>query len=397
MMVQRVKGSKRAWLIGLMIIILSLQSLVLLSSAFAEGDYIIHKVQYGEYLSTIAKKYNVTKEAIVAANNLSNANVIIAGQELKIPTNGEVYALDATDDDDWGKGGKPVNPCPSGLATGNISIDVVNADIRDVLTAISMKLCVQILYIDEPIRVTFKIENVSPIRALELFVQTYSLSYIKDGNLIIVGKLERLQTDFYKQMVITRFNLQYISADTLKGIISSLGIPLQQISMTANPQILWIQGTPQAVYKVAMLVDEVDIPGQQATLVSHTLQNVSAQYASDRLVQFGFQGIQIITLNYPEFSKNLVIVVPAHLAAPVKTALESIDSSATLATVIRMPLAQGEDADLSILMNRLNYAFANKFSAKMVIIDGYLWVEETPDNIKVISDMLELIQSVGGA
>jgi LysM repeat protein len=49
-------------------------------------DYIIHKVQSGETLSSIATKYNTTVQAIVEANNLPNASVITVGQELKIPT-----------------------------------------------------------------------------------------------------------------------------------------------------------------------------------------------------------------------------------------------------------------------------------------------------------------------
>ena len=49
-------------------------------------DYIIHKVQSGETVSSIATKYNTTVQAIVEANNLASASVIRVGQELKIPT-----------------------------------------------------------------------------------------------------------------------------------------------------------------------------------------------------------------------------------------------------------------------------------------------------------------------
>lgn len=51
-----------------------------------DDDYVIHKVQSGETLSSIATKYNTTVKAIVEANNLANASVITVGQELKIPT-----------------------------------------------------------------------------------------------------------------------------------------------------------------------------------------------------------------------------------------------------------------------------------------------------------------------
>jgi LysM repeat protein len=51
-------------------------------------DFKVHVVQQGESLSTIAKKYNVTIEAIAKLNNISNADFIVVGQELKIPEPG---------------------------------------------------------------------------------------------------------------------------------------------------------------------------------------------------------------------------------------------------------------------------------------------------------------------
>ncbi|MBP8975075.1 MAG: LysM peptidoglycan-binding domain-containing protein [Anaerolineae bacterium] len=46
---------------------------------------VVHIVQAGEGIYSIARKYGVTYEAIVAANNLANPNLIYPGQELIIP------------------------------------------------------------------------------------------------------------------------------------------------------------------------------------------------------------------------------------------------------------------------------------------------------------------------
>jgi LysM repeat protein len=51
-------------------------------------EFKVHVVQQGESLSTIAKMYNVTVDAIVKLNNISNADFIVVGQELKIPEPG---------------------------------------------------------------------------------------------------------------------------------------------------------------------------------------------------------------------------------------------------------------------------------------------------------------------
>ena len=50
-----------------------------------EGEEIVHFVQPGEYLVLIASRYNTTVEAIVAANDISNPSLILAGQRLVIP------------------------------------------------------------------------------------------------------------------------------------------------------------------------------------------------------------------------------------------------------------------------------------------------------------------------
>jgi LysM repeat protein len=52
-------------------------------SAFTFGR--MHTVRPGETIASIAQEYNVTPEQIVAANDLSDANLIRVGQELLIP------------------------------------------------------------------------------------------------------------------------------------------------------------------------------------------------------------------------------------------------------------------------------------------------------------------------
>jgi LysM repeat protein len=54
------------------------------SSALTFGK--VHRVQPGESVAGIAARYGVTADDIVAANGLSDANVISVGQELIIPS-----------------------------------------------------------------------------------------------------------------------------------------------------------------------------------------------------------------------------------------------------------------------------------------------------------------------
>ncbi|HIC94772.1 MAG TPA: LysM peptidoglycan-binding domain-containing protein [Anaerolineae bacterium] len=54
-----------------------------------KGEEIVHFVQPGEYLVLIASRYNTTVEAIVAANDIPNPSLILAGQRLVIPVTPE--------------------------------------------------------------------------------------------------------------------------------------------------------------------------------------------------------------------------------------------------------------------------------------------------------------------
>jgi len=54
-----------------------------------QGEVVWHTVKSGETLSSIARQYGTTAEAIAQANNLTNPSYIYPGQKLKIPTSGQ--------------------------------------------------------------------------------------------------------------------------------------------------------------------------------------------------------------------------------------------------------------------------------------------------------------------
>ncbi len=78
-------GSRRmlgySWRLLLMLSILC--SGLVAVPAFAQQN--VHVVGYGEYLSSIAVQYGVPMSELIAANGLSNPNVIVPGQRLVIP------------------------------------------------------------------------------------------------------------------------------------------------------------------------------------------------------------------------------------------------------------------------------------------------------------------------
>ena len=58
------------------------------SSGEQQDGFVWHTVQPGETLTSIARKYNTSVQAISQANNIANPSQIYVGQRLKIPTSG---------------------------------------------------------------------------------------------------------------------------------------------------------------------------------------------------------------------------------------------------------------------------------------------------------------------
>ena len=50
----------------------------------AGGSILPYRVQPGDTLGTIAKKYNVTVEQLMKWNNIQDPNYLVVGQQLKI-------------------------------------------------------------------------------------------------------------------------------------------------------------------------------------------------------------------------------------------------------------------------------------------------------------------------
>lgn len=58
------------------------------TSGTQQTKYVVHVVQRGETLYSIARKYGTNYKAVVQANNIRNPSLIYVGQRLNIPTSG---------------------------------------------------------------------------------------------------------------------------------------------------------------------------------------------------------------------------------------------------------------------------------------------------------------------
>jgi len=74
-----------------------------------------------------------------------------------------------------------------------ITVNVKNADFRDILSALAIKMGCNIIYMDEPVRLDFSVQNVTCEEALQILLKSAAKEYIKDNNTIIAGSRELLE------------------------------------------------------------------------------------------------------------------------------------------------------------------------------------------------------------
>lgn len=76
------------------------ESAAVVENPLIAGTPAIHVVAYGDTLSNIAQRYSMTVEQLLAANNITNPNLIFRGQELQVWTPETVDAQNAPEPED---------------------------------------------------------------------------------------------------------------------------------------------------------------------------------------------------------------------------------------------------------------------------------------------------------
>ncbi|TYO95058.1 energy transducer TonB [Desulfallas thermosapovorans] len=348
-----------------------------------------------------------------------------------------------------------------------ISVDFRGVDIRDVLSALAIKMGVDIILVDtEPVEINFSADNITLLQAMELIIGGQGLTYLQNGQIMVVGTPGVLQQNFFDQMILTRFSLYHVPAETIKELIGALGVEQVSITVDTNQRLIWVQGTAQVLKKVRELIYTVDtedsrlsldykiltlhqIPTDRAvellksigielkryvqldnrlmvfdselfprweeitTLVNdldgqasveqkvfvYQLKNITAGYAAKRLAQFHFgDEIKTITNNYEKFGRELLVLCPPYLETTVRSALVSLDATRQK-TRIPVDTASGEGAYQSLnakrsLLSELSgislasFRISNNLSGDSKNPTYVLWVEETPDNVQLVKDLL---------
>jgi type II secretory pathway component GspD/PulD (secretin) len=165
----------------------------------------------------------------------------------------------------------------------NLSINVKNTDIRDLLTAIALNLGVNIVYIEDPLNISLKVDNVTPMQAFQVILTKMGLSHLQSENDIIVGYSKNLDNSVFKRVVITKITLKYLEAANIMTEIDKLGLPLKFFGTPNNTNVLVVQGTVGDISKAKLIINYLDTKssgGPNISLIPKRLSYVT----SDKIV-----------------------------------------------------------------------------------------------------------------
>lgn len=309
----------KAVLVAILAIVLLVNAVlpmtVMGSSKKNTGDYQYYAIKSGDTLTRIAKTHGVTVSDIMTANNLSDADRIISGKVIKIPLTEESSA--------------------STWSSSRLSLNLVDANVKDALSAIARNAGYTIIFVgDATTTLTVNLEQMSALKAIDYVTRLAGLSYLKDGNTLMVGTTAELNEKFVDKVVMTKFTLKYITVGVLQTQASALGLSnVQYVSTEADDGTVFVSASPKELAKIQELIKLIDVSSNinaGAALVAANfkeinLEHITAEEFSSLLSSLGLDpGIVVASRPY-----TLYTFVTGSALADIKTIKAVIDKPLT--------------------------------------------------------------------
>lgn len=189
-------------------------------------------------------------------------------------------------------------------ANRTVSLDLNRVDIRVFIKTVGELTGINFL-VDDTIQGTVTLISPSPIRVgdvfniLESVLQTRGYGAVASGDLVkIVPLSQATRSNLPLQVgndpnviavndsLITQiFPLKYIEVSKVTPIVSTLISTGGQSSAVLESNTLLITDTSANIYRVALILQELDVPGPQETVELIQLKNASAQQTAEQITQ----------------------------------------------------------------------------------------------------------------
>lgn len=283
------------------------------------GQYRYYSVKSGDTMASIAQKNGITISDIMTYNNLDSNDTLYRGQVLKLP----ITSANA----------------PSSIVSSKITIKAKDASVKDVVSAIAYNAGYTVIFKGTDSKISVEFENMSPMKALDYVTRFAGLSYLKDGNTLLISTPEDLNTTFVDSLVLTKFTLKYITHTELMSQASALGLSsMKTVSQSNNQREIWISAYPKEMAKLKELIEILDASenisvGSNSIAAAFTpikLDYISASEFSSLLGSLGLH-TGITMSSYP---MTLFVYVSGVQLSDIMTIKKVVDTEDALSNVL---------------------------------------------------------------
>lgn len=149
-----------------------------------------------------------------------------------------------------------------------VTLDIENADIRDVAKALARVGNTNIV-IGEDVKasVTVKVKDVHWEKALDMLLKTYNLTSVRDENFIRITSFAGLKAEQESVHLTTRVvRLNFVDLEDIKKSLSALSTIRGKIEMDKRTNSLLITDVPMVVDKIAKVAEDLDIETPQVMI-----------------------------------------------------------------------------------------------------------------------------------
>ncbi|MDR7866301.1 MAG: secretin N-terminal domain-containing protein [Sporomusaceae bacterium] len=144
-----------------------------------------------------------------------------------------------------------------------VNMNVVNTEVRDVLTALASVGGVSIVADDSAAgKITIHLANVPFETALDLVTKTKGLVYQRMGHVIVVATPEKLSKGFGNVQII---KVNYAKASEIKKTLALI-IPEDRLKVDEATNSIVFSGSPAEADTIRSTLEELDIPYRQISL-----------------------------------------------------------------------------------------------------------------------------------
>lgn len=215
----------------------------------------------------------------------------------------------------------------------------------------------------------------------------------------LINILDRPENQDVMSLQYKTITTTYISPVRMVEILNDMGLVPNRYVVVKNKLYVFDEEIVYRWSQVMSILKEMDIPdAADQTVFVYQLKYTTAKDTAERL-ETAFPDVRTVTFNYPELSREMVVLCPPHMSPEVTKTLSVLDG---FRQKIRLPV-DSRKGDLAVeklmairvlIKELVDVPVGSMYISENLSADSeepwhVLWVEETPEKIKQIEDLLD--------